>query len=200
MQTLLEKASEKLFKKPISLDFKVLASDEFKAAIKDGSLQKGIDAFKASTPDDKAVLDFVWDNADNAAVKMLKKSGDVPTIKKIVGKILGFIPKKEATEEINALKFMDAKGIKGAVENLQTTLKSAKIDNLDKYLKQTRALKAGSIFVNILIAAAFLGVIQPLLAIKSRQVKNGNGDKTNPAIREVENKIKHDLQYKESNK
>ncbi len=196
IQKLLEKISEKAFKKPIGLDFKLLASDEFKASIKDGSLQKGIDAFKASAQNDKAVLDFVWDNADNKVVQMLKKSGDVPTIKKTVGKILGFIPKKEATEEIDALKFMDSKAIKGVVENLQTTLKSVKIDNLDKYLKQTRVLKAGSIFANIVIAAAFMGVIQPLLAIKRRQIKNGNGDKTNPAIKEVENKIKHDLQYK----
>jgi hypothetical protein len=196
IQTLLEKASQKIFKRPISLDFKLLASDEFKNSIKDGSLQKGIDAFTSAAKDDKATLDFVWDNADNTVVKMLKQSGEVPTVKKTVGKILGFIPKKEATQEIDALKFMDAKSIKGVVENLQTTLKSTKIDNLDKYLKQTRMLKTGSIFVNILIAAGFLGIVQPLLAIKSREVRNGNGDVTNPAIKEVEKKIKHDLQYK----
>ncbi|MBE7707001.1 MAG: hypothetical protein E7Z91_07165 [Cyanobacteria bacterium SIG30] len=172
----LEKISEKLFKIPIDLDYKVLADNEFVDAVKNGSLKNAIKDFKATPKEGVKVLDYVWENENGVLVNMLKKSGVVPTTKK--GKI-------------SALKFMESGEVVDTIDKMDKFITKSSTETLEKFAKKAKGLKIGSIFANIGIAVAFLGIIQPLLAIKGRKLKGGSNE--NPAVKQVENKVKQDL-------
>ena len=193
----LEKLSEKLFKKPINLDYKVLADDEFVKTVKDGSLKNAIKDFKTTNKQGVEVLDYIWENQGNALVETLKKSGVVPTrenpsfFKKLInGKNL----KNAAESKIDALKYMDPEEILSQIDIIENFVNKMPVQDIKKHMKTTKALKIASIFGNIAISVLFLGIIQPMLAIKRRELKGG--DKENPAIKEAEQKAKIELKLK----
>lgn len=189
----LEFLGSKISGVPLSLDYKILASKSVEnskgitESLIDGSLKKDIDSFNALARGDKKVVDFIYNNPDNMVVQMLKTSGDVQTITKPGKKILGFIPTKIATQEIDPLAFIDTGKIRKTVDNLSKmsdgVLSSSK--SIKEFTKIAKGVKVVTTLANILVAAAFLGFIQPLMIIQARK-HNNHGDSNNPAIREAE--------------
>ena len=176
IQNGLEWLSKKLFKTPINLDYKVIADKDFVESVKNGSLKGAIDNFKNVPKKGVEVLDYVWENQDNVLVDALKKQGAVPVAK---------------SGKINALKFMEADEILGAVDKLEEYVKAG-ASNIDKFAKKAKGLKIASIFANIAVTAVALGIFVPMLVIKRRD-KNGTGNVENPAVQEVEAKIKNQM-------
>lgn len=200
----LEWLGQKITGIPLGLDYKLLASDKFKNSLKDGSLSAALKDFpiipeKAEKEAAKAaaekIIDFVRGGKaeGNAVIETLKTSGEIKTVQETGKKLFGIIPRKVATDKIDALSFIDTDDVNAAVKNLKAMSDKITSDtDVTQMLKKAKQFKAGTTFANVLIAAAFLAVIQPLIIIAARKHKN-NGDPNNPAIRAREEELKHRL-------
>lgn len=123
--------------------------------------------------DDKGVLEYIFEN-DNSLTKMLKISGEIPTL-------------KDKTT-INSLADIDTGVIKKGVKNIDELLKGFsdyKGKDLAAYLSKAKNIKGVSVIANILIGAAAIGIFQPMANIIMRKKQN-NGESINPAIKKLE--------------
>ena len=135
-----------------------------------------------ATKEPSEVLNYVFKNEDSALVKMLKISGELPTLK---GK-----------DVIDSLGYIDTEEIKGAAKNIDKLLSGMlNASNADKFLSKTKNVKAAAVIANILIGAAAIGIFQPLANILIRKKKN-NGDSSNPAIKNLESEMEQKFALK----
>ena len=173
IQVGLEKVSEKLFKTPIKAEFQLLSNENFPQLLNSSGLKESIEAFLSKN--DKEALEYIFNN-DNALVKMLKISGEIPTIKKGNG-------------VIDSLAYIELDDVrKGAKNILQLLEASVSKSNKDQFLRKVKNFKAVAVVLNILIGAAAIGVLQPMLNIVLRKKKN-NGESANPAIKNLETEM-----------
>ncbi len=200
MQDGMEFLSEKVFKKPIGLDYSVLDSDTLKNAIdsektKEGSskllqqakkvIELAGDDKKVTNDNAKKVIDFLFDNADGEMADVFKKTGDI-----------GVYKTKEGVEQLSLLGKINTDKLKSTAQKTIDTIESAvKNSDTTKYLKNTKFLKGAAIIANIGISAILLGYLQPKLNIALRK-KFNNGDNTNPAIRNLANEMEQKLAFK----
>ena len=200
MQDGMEFLSEKVFKKPIGLDYSVLDSDTLKNAIdsektKEGSskllqqakkvIELAGDDKKVTNDNAKKVIDFLFDNADGEMADVFKKTGDI-----------GVYKTKEGVEQLSLLGKINTDKLKSTAQKTIDTIESAvKNSDTTKYLKNTKFLKGAAIIANIGISAILLGYLQPKLNIALRK-KFNNGDNTNPAIRNLTNEMEQKLAFK----
>ena len=166
----LETLSAKFLKTPIKNEYQLLSSDKLKELITSDTLKDSVETLIKT--DDNKVLEYLYKNQENALVKMLKISGELPTIK--------------GSDAIDALSFVDVKKVKNAAKNISELAQStAGKADLDKYLSKVKNIKGVSVIANILIGAAAIGILQPMLNIIQRK-KNNNGETINPAIKKLE--------------
>ena len=163
---------EKLLKVPSNLNFDVLSNKNFKNLMKDANAKKQFADFLELSDEDliKKVM-----TSNDAITTTLKGSGVVKTIKK--------------TGEVNPFKKLDVADIKQTVKNMSEFLeKQAKSGvTLDKFISKAKTVKAFSIFANLGISIAFVGLLMPKLTFLMRQKLHGSKD--NPAIVQVENQF-----------
>lgn len=176
----LEKISEKVFKKPIETEYQLLSSEKLPELLKSKDLPDAIKTMAAKNGDE--VLDYIYNN-DNALTKMLKISGDIPTLKGSDG-------------VIDSLAHIEPNKVKQASQNISKLLESVKSQaDLDKFLKQTKNIKGAAVIANILIGAAAIGILQPMMNIVLRKKKQG-GETINPAIKKLETQMEQKFAFK----
>lgn len=177
----LEHLGNKIFKTPIENQYSLLSSENLKELLSTKGLKASIDELlEAKSPND--VLNYIFENEDGALVKMLKISGEVPTLK---GKNV-----------IDSLGYIDTDNIQTAVKNIDKLLGGMmSAQNADKFLSKTKQVKGAAVVANILIGAAAIGVFQPLATIFIRKMKN-NGDSSNPAIKKLESDMEQKFALK----
>ncbi len=177
----LEHLANKIFKTPVENQYSLLSSENLKELLNTQGLKASIDELLA-TKEPSEVLNYVFKNEDSALVKMLKISGELPTLK---GK-----------DVIDSLGYIDTEEIKGAAKNIDKLLSGMlNASNADKFLSKTKNVKAAAVIANILIGAAAIGIFQPLANILIRKKKN-NGDSSNPAIKNLESEMEQKFALK----
>lgn len=167
----LEWASEKFLKTPIKNEYQLLSDKNLANLLQDENLEQSIKTLLNA--DDKGVLEYIFEN-DNSLTKMLKISGEIPTL-------------KDKTT-INSLADIDTGVIKKGVKNIDELLKGFsdyKGKDLAAYLSKAKNIKGVSVIANILIGAAAIGIFQPMANIIMRKKQN-NGESINPAIKKLE--------------
>jgi len=177
----LEKIGAKVMKRPIDLDYRVLSDKGFKQMIKDDSLKKAAKSFAAL--EDDAIIGHLFKKGSkhDVFVDLLKRTGEVKTLKNGDVSALHLIdPKKLKQTAANMLGMLEAQGGKSGID-------------VDKFISQTRKLKAGSIFANIGIAILFVGILQPLISIGTRKIRSKGETGNNLAFKEVEAKVRNSL-------
>lgn len=176
----LEKISKKIFKKPIANEFQLLSNEKLADLIKSPDLKDSIQTFMSKKGDD--ALQYIF-NLDNALIKMLKISGDIPTIKGSDG-------------IIDSFAHIDLENVKNAAGNILELLDACKgKPDANKFLKQVKNYKAAAIVLNILIGAAAIGIAQPMVNIILRKKKN-NGQTANPAFKNIEQEMAQKFAFK----
>lgn len=176
----LEKISKNVFKKPIANEFQLLSNENLSELLKSTDLKDAIDTLTSKNGNE--VLDYIFNN-DNALIKMLKISGEIPTIKGSNG-------------IIDSLAHIEPDRIKKGAKNISQLLEAtAGKADVNKFLKQVKNFKAVAVVLNILIGAAAIGVLQPLLNIVLRKKKN-NGESVNPAIKNIEQEMAQKFAFK----
>lgn len=170
----LEAISKKVFKKPIATEYQLLSNEKLSEMLTQEGLGKSIE--ELCKKDTKGVMEYVYQN-DNALVKMLKISGDIPTVKNSDG-------------VIDSLAFMDTDKIKQGAKNIGELLEHTKgKGDIKKYLSQVKFAKGAAVIANILITVGLVGVVQPMTTIMMRKAKN-NGEASNPAFKNIELEMK----------
>lgn len=210
LQDAIEKISEKLFKTPIDLDAKFLASDELKDALTNKTAQKDLAAFKkvvntsvekpktiwgkiakaigmdkdVQTADSKVINEFFKNNPDNIVTKLMVKSGILKTVKqtdKATGKVI---------ELVDTSKYVSEKAVKNTVNSFDNLLSAFK--NSDKsvkeFLAKTKGLKVGSVIVNIGVCCFIMGYTLPKMIIEYRK-KTQQGNKDFHVAKEYESEL-----------
>ncbi len=173
----LEKIGARALKRPIDLDYRVLADKGFKQMVKDGSLKEAAENF--AKLEDGEVVKQVFSKGDKF-IDLLKNTGEIKTLK---------------NGEVSALHLVEPGKLKQTANNMLEMLKAKGGKDTDKFLSQARKLKAGAIFANIGIAILFVGILQPTIAILSRKIRSKGETGDNLAIKEVEEEVKRSLNY-----
>ena len=176
----LEAISNGVFKKPIKVEYQLLSNENFSELMKAPDLKESIKTLLSKKDDE--LLDYIFNN-DNALTKMLKISGEIPTIKKSDG-------------IIDSLAHIELDDIRESTKNISQLLEATgtKVDK-DQFLKQVKNFKAASVVLNILIGAGAIGILQPMLNIVLRK-KNNNGETINPAIKNMEQEMAQKFAFK----
>lgn len=197
----------KLFNKNTDLDYNVLASDRFEAGLSNNGLKDSLSKFmkdfdvekigKDAAVDNK-LLNFIYDNPDNAIVKFLKDTGDVPTVSNIVGKKFGLFNIKQATDEIDSLGFINTKSVQGSIKKLTKTVGDmdgtvGAADKVKEYLKGAKTAKGLSIVASIVFGIWAIGVLQTKVILNARKSKTGSTE--NEAVTNLEQKIRHQMAF-----
>lgn len=176
IQEWMEKSAKKKYNKSITLDSRVLESDNFKKSFEDGSIEKSIAEFKNAQKSDIGLYEFLHKNPENKIVEVAKQSDVIKTFNK--------------TNKIDTRAYIDldeVKGINAKVEELFSQYKSAiqKGENSDTFFKTVRKLKRSSIIKNIGACILALGVITPgAMLIKRLTDKSGKEFQTKKEIKE----------------
>lgn len=161
-----DKMTEKVFKKPINLDIKVLMSDELKKGLSKNTIKGHIeDVEKVVNKDGSKLtdfLDFVVKNPDNIAVKAAKQSGIISTVKD--------------SEIVDTSKFIDKKEFMKIAKELKKidTMFTDSTEDISKFLNKTKGLKIAAVLSNIVICCVCLGKVVPELMYKYREAKTGS--------------------------
>lgn len=180
IQNGMEKAFNKLFKKPVTLDYRIISDKNFKENITNGKIAESVKKF--SMLDDKQLTKKLFDSQDDAIVDLLKKSGVLSIYKK--------------TNELSALQKLDFQEIRGTINNIDDFIKKANTapEGLDKFISKAKACKCGSIFAGLAITIGVIGILQPLSVFALRKLKGGTNE--NPAIVEIKQKLHKEQQEK----
>ncbi|MBP3820705.1 hypothetical protein J6G99_03570 [bacterium] len=159
----LEKHSEKVFKKSIDLDARVIESEEFKNAFKNGTLKECIEAFKLADKSDSEIYKFAVDSGNkNLVIDMAKKS-DIISIMRDSGKV-------DTRKYIN---LDDLRGFSKKMEKLLSQYENSGED-LDTFFKSLRKLKRGAVIKNIGSCIGALGILAPAIMLFMRKFNNNS--------------------------
>ncbi len=174
-------ALSKVFKRPIDLDYRVLSDEGFKSMLKNGDALKDAAKNFGELDGDKIIeAIFKKGGEHDAVVQLFKRTGEIKTLK---------------NGDVSALHLIDPSKLKKTADHMGGIVDAFKKSNLDvdKYISQTRKLKAGSIFANIGLAVLFVGILQPTIAILSRKIKSKGQSSNNAAIENLETNMRNSL-------
>lgn len=176
----MEGAFDKLFKKPVNLDYRMISDSSFKDSIKNGKLIESIKNFQKL--DDKQLTKTLFDSQDNVVVELMKKTGVLKTFKK--------------TNELSALQKFDFKEIRGVLDDMDNFAQKASKapEGIDNFISSAKKCKCGSIFAGLAITIGVIGVLQPLMVFALRKLRGGSNE--NPAIVEIKQKLHKEQQEK----
>ncbi len=154
----LEKQAEKQFNKSITLDARVIESEELKNVFKDGSLKKHLQDFKANKSDTDVYRFAVSPKTKNIVVDMAKKSDIISLLKN--------------SDKVDTRKYIDIAELRGVAEKLEKLLSQyeASGEDLDIFFKSLRKLKRTSVIKNIGSCITALGVIVPAIMLLVRKL------------------------------
>ena len=176
MQQFMENSAKKNHNKSITLDSRVLESENLKKIFQDGSIEKSIKAFNDAKSSNGKLYEFLHENPDNEVVKIAKQSDILTTYKK--------------TNKIDSRAFVDfeeVKGVNDKLSELYGQYKDAikKGESTDSFFNKVRKLKRNSINMNIGACILALGVITPAIMLLKRMTdKSGPEFQTKKEIKE----------------
>ena len=176
IQQFMENSAKKNHDKSITLDSRVLESEELKKVFHDGTIEKSIKDFDAANTSNGNLYEFLHKNPENEVVKIAKKSDVLKTYGK--------------TNKIDTRAFVDfdeIKGINKQVNELYTQYKNAlkKGETTEEFFTKVRKLKRNSINMNIGACILALGVITPaIMLLKRKTDKGGSEFQTKKEIKE----------------
>lgn len=176
IQQFMENSAKKNHNKSITLDSRVLESENLKKIFQDGSIENSIKAFEEAKSSNGKLYEFLHENPDNEVVKIAKQSDLLTTYKN--------------TNKIDSRAFVDFEEIKGVNDKLSELYgqyKDAikKGESADSFFKKLRKLKRNSINMNIGACVLALGVVTPaIMLIKRMTDKSGPEFQTKKEIKE----------------
>lgn len=176
IQQFLENSAKKKHDKSITLDSRVLESEELKKVFHDGTIEESIKDFDAANTSNGNLYEFLHKNPENEVVKIAKKSDVLKTYGK--------------TNKIDTRAFVDfdeVKGVNKQVNELYTQYKNAlkKGETTEEFFTKVRKLKRNSINMNIGACILALGVITPaIMLLKRKTDKGGSEFQTKKEIKE----------------
>ena len=167
IQQFMENSAKKKHDKSITLDSRVLESEELKKIFHDGTIEKSIKDFDAANTSNGNLYEFLHQNPENEVVKIAKKSDVLKTYGK--------------TNKIDTRAFVDfdeVKGINKQVNELYTQYKNAlkKGETTEEFFTKVRKLKRNSINMNIGACILALGVITPAIMLLKRKTDKGGSE------------------------
>ena len=167
IQQFMENSAKKKHDKSITLDSRVLESEELKKIFHEGTIEKSIKDFDAANTSNGNLYEFLHQNPENEVVKIAKKSDVLKTYGK--------------TNKIDTRAFVDfdeVKGINKQVNELYTQYKNAlkKGETTDEFFAKVRKLKRNSINMNIGACILALGVITPAIMLLKRKTDKGGSE------------------------
>jgi hypothetical protein len=170
----------KVFKKPVNLDARVLDSKDVTDTLNDkAKFEADIAEFK-KFKNSEGILEFLQKNPDNIITKASKLSGVAAT------------HKDKAT--IDARKFIKTEKVEGIVQCLKELMDSTTGSrNTDKFLKSTRNLKIASILTGYGICFAALGYVMPKLLYDVLRKRMNQGENTFHVENDIINEVKERL-------
>lgn len=154
----LETNAEKKHNKSIDLDARVIESEDFKNAFKDGSIKKHLKAFKNADKSDLAMYKFAVQSKDNLIINMAKKSDIIELLK--------------GSDKVDTRRYINLNDLRGVAQKVEKLLgqyeKSG--ENLDDFFKTVRKLKRASVIKNIGACIGALGVVAPAIMLIMRKM------------------------------
>ena len=198
IQEHMENFAKKKYNKSITLDARVLESENLKNIFGNGSIEKSIKEFNSANTSNGKLYEFLHKNPENEIVKIAKQSDILTTYKQ--PKKLGFKESLnsllhgkslyENTSKIDSRAFIDfdeVKDVNKKVTELYGQYKEAlaKGETTDSFFKQLKKLKRNSIRMNIGSCILALGVITPSIMLLKRMTdKSGPEFQTKKEIKE----------------
>ena len=176
IQQFMENSAKKNHNKSITLDSRVLESENLKKIFQDGSIENSIKAFNDAKSSNGKLYEFLHENPDNEVVKIAKQSDILTTYKN--------------TNKIDSRAFVDfeeVKGVNDKLSELYGQYKDAikKGESTDSFFNKVRKLKRNSINMNIGACVLALGVITPAIMLLKRMTdKSGPEFQTKKEIKE----------------
>ncbi len=209
IQEYLENRSNKKHNKSISLDAKVLESNNLKNAFDNNSIQKSLDEFKAllKNNDDTIynakkghksplelkkeanIYEFILKNPENHIIKVAKESELIKMYEK-PKKWYKIFEKPEYTDKIDTRKFIDINEIKNVYKNVDKLYEQYKAAlnkgvKSDTFFEEVKKLKRNSIRTNIGTCILALGVVTPAIMLAKRYFSKDDTEfQTKKEIRE----------------
>ena len=154
----LEANAEKKHNKSIDLDARVIESEDFKNAFKDGSIKRHLKAFKNADKSDLAMYKFAVLSKDNLIIDMAKKSDIIELFK--------------GSDKVDTRRYINLNDLRGVAQKVEKLLgqyeKSG--ENLDDFFKAVRKLKRASVIKNIGACIGALGVVAPAIMLMMRKM------------------------------
>lgn len=154
----LEANAEKKHNKSIDLDARVIESEQFKDAFKDGSIKEHLKVFKNADKSDLDMYKFAVQSKDNLIVDMAKKSDIIELLKD--------------SDKVDTRKYIDLKELRGVAQKVEKLLGQYENsgENLDDFFKAVRKLKRASVIKNIGACIGALGVVAPAIMLMMRKM------------------------------
>ncbi len=154
----LETSAEKKHNKSIDLDARVIESEQFKDAFKDGSIKEHLKVFKNADKSDLDMYKFAVQSKDNLIVEMAKKSDVIELLKD--------------SDKVDTRKYIDLKELRGVAQKVEKLLGQYENsgENLDDFFKAVRKLKRASVIKNIGACIGALGVVAPAIMLMMRKM------------------------------
>ncbi|MDR1327689.1 MAG: hypothetical protein LBJ74_04710 [Heliobacteriaceae bacterium] len=179
-QSKVDAAFNKVFKKPVNLDARVLDSKDLTDTLNNKAKFEADMAEFEKFKNSEGILEFLQKNPDNIITKASKLSGTAAT-------------HKDKTT-IDARKFIKTEKVEGIAQGLKELMGSAKgSQSLNKFVKSTRNLKIASILTGYGICFAALGYVMPKLLYDVLRKRMNKGENTFHVENDIINEVKERL-------
>lgn len=154
----LESSAEKKHNKSIDLDARVIESEQFKDAFKDGSIKEHLKVFKNADKSDLDMYKFAVQSKDNLIIDMAKKSDIIELLK--------------GSDKVDTRKYIDLKELRGVAQKVEKLLGQYENsgEKLDDFFKAVRKLKRASVIKNMGACIGALGVVAPAIMLMMRKM------------------------------
>ena len=182
VQPYLDKGLAKITKRPIDLDARALDSKELTASLQNkDALKADLKSFAEIAGDDAKVLEFLQHNPDSIITQTAKISDVVATVQPekkggiFVNMFKGLSNADKVKAAIDPTKYIDVKEIKNIAEGIQKLSVAADGKNIEKFIKQAKGTKIGSILGGMGICLFALGYVMPKFAYGYVRKKMNHG-------------------------
>ena len=176
IQEFMENSAKKRHNKSITLDARVLESENLKKIFQNGTIEKSIKEFNSANASNGNLYEFLHQNPENEVVKIAKQSDILTTYKN--------------TNKIDSRAFVDfdeVKGVNDKLAELYGQYKDAikKGESAEDFFNKVKKLKRNSIKMNIGACIMALGVVTPAIMLLKRMTdKSGPEFQTKKEIKE----------------
>ena len=198
IQEFMENSAKKKHNKSITLDARVLESENLKKIFQNGTIEKSIKEFNAANTSNGNLYEFLHQNPENEVVKIAKQSDILTTyktksdigLKETLKRLLHGKSLYDDTNKIDSRAFVDfdeVKGVNDKLAELYGQYKDAikKGESAEDFFNKVKKLKRNSIKMNIGACIMALGVVTPAIMLLKRMTdKSGPEFQTKKEIKE----------------